>query len=207
MSLIATHPSHSPEPAPVPPLSAYVAKRCPRRVQLDLVEPAVPLEPTADIQMRLDESIAFEASVVAELRAVAGSDWVFVDQAASPGLQVEATTSAIAAEVAVVVGARLGDDAAAARSGAPDVLVYARGGYVAVDVKHHRSINTGDAVLLTSTLAVPTPTAATPLAGSELRADKDDALQLAHYRCMLQAQGRAAPTSLGGIIGKERLVV
>ena len=82
------------EPAPVPPLSAYLAKRCPRRVQL---------EPTADVQMRLDEGIAFEASVVAELRAVAGSDWVFVDQAASPGLQVEATTSAIAARVAVVV--------------------------------------------------------------------------------------------------------
>ena len=147
-------------PAPVPPLSAYVAKRCPRRVQLDLVEPAVPLEPTADVQMRLDEGVAFEASVVAELRAVAGSDWVFVDQTASPGLQVEATTPAIAAEVAVVVGARLPNDAAAARSGAPDVLVCDRGGYVAVDVKHHRSINTGDAVLLTSTLAVPTPSAA-----------------------------------------------
>ena len=81
-------------PAPVRPLSAYVAKRCPLRVQLDLVEPAVPLEPTADVQMRLDEGIAFEASVVAELRAVAGSDWVFVDEAASPGLQVDDTTSA-----------------------------------------------------------------------------------------------------------------
>ena len=54
--------------------------------------------------------------------------------------------------------------------------------------------------------SIPTPTAA-PLAGSELRASKDDALQLAHYRRMLQAQGRAAPTSLGGIIGKERVVV
>ena len=42
---------------------------------------------------------------------------------------------------------------------------------------------------------------------SELRASKDDALQLAHYRRMLQAHGWAAPTSLGGIIGKERLVV
>ena len=29
---------------------------------------------------------------------MAGSDWVFVDQAASPGLQVEATASAIAAD-------------------------------------------------------------------------------------------------------------
>ena len=42
-------------------------------------------------------------------------------------------------EAPVVVGARLPHDAAAARSGAPDVLVCARGGYVAVDVKHHRS--------------------------------------------------------------------
>ena len=115
-----------------------MAKRCPRRVQLDLVEPGVPLEPTADVQMRLDEGVAFEASVVAELRAVAGSDWVFVDEAASPEVQVDDTTSAIAARVAVVVGARLPNDAAAARSGAPDVLVCARGGYVAVDVKHHR---------------------------------------------------------------------
>ena len=58
-----------------------------------------------------------------------------------------------------------------------------------------------------STLAVPTPSAATLLAGSELRAGEDDALQLAHYRRMLQAHGWAAPTSLGGIIGKERRVV
>ena len=94
-------------PEPVPPLSSYVAKRCPRRVQLDLVEPGVPLEPTADIQLRLDEGVAFEASVVAELRAVAGPDWVFVDEAASLGVQVEATTSAIAAGAAVLGGARL----------------------------------------------------------------------------------------------------
>ena len=60
------------------------------------------------------------------------------------------------------------NDAAAARSGAPDVLVCDRGGYVAVNVKHHRSINTGDSGLLTSTLAVPTPSAATLVAGSEL---------------------------------------
>ena len=88
-----------------------------------------------------------------------------------------------------------------------NVLVCARGGYVAVDVKHHRTINTGDSGLLTSTLAVPTPSAAAVVADSELRASNDDALQLAHYRRMLHGQGRAAPTSLGGIIGKERLVI
>ena len=46
--------------------------------------------------------------------------WVFVDETASPGLQVEATTSAIAAEAAVVVGAPSAEtspsDAAAPRT-------------------------------------------------------------------------------------------
>ena len=133
-------------PAPVPPLSAYLAKRCPRRVQLNLVEPAVPLEPTTNVQMRLDEGIAFEASVVAELRQWPAPTGCSSTRPHPPGLQVEATTSAIAARWAVVVGARLPNDAAAARSGAPDVLVCDRGGYVAVDVKHHRTIDAGDAV-------------------------------------------------------------
>ena len=90
------------------------------------------------------------------------------------------------------------------RSGAPDVLVCARGGYVAVDVKHHRTINAGDAVLLTSTLAVPTPTAATPLAGSELRASKDDALQLAHYRFIRAGSAQNVPFRAGVLTAKVR---
>ena len=75
-------------PMPVRPLSPYLAKRCPLRVQLDVVEPGVPVEPTADAQMRLDEGIAFEASIVSELRELAGSDWVFVDETASTGLRL-----------------------------------------------------------------------------------------------------------------------
>ena len=66
---------------------------------------ALPLrEPTADVQMRLDEAVAFEASIVAEVRAVAGFDWVFVDQTASPGLQVEATTPVGKKEASSVSG-------------------------------------------------------------------------------------------------------
>ena len=172
---------------------------CPRRVQLDLVKPAVPLEPSADVQIRLDKGVAFEASVVTELRGsgrlrlgvrrrdriprAAGRSYNGGDRHRGGRLSSEPVSP---------------NDTAAARSGAPDVLVSTRGGYVAVDVKHHRSINTGDAVLLTSTLAVPTPTAAAPLADSELRADKHDALQLAHYRCMLQAQGAGPHRPLWG---------
>ena len=51
------------EPAPVPPLSTYLAKRCPRRVQLDLVEPAVPLEPTADCDVHLLRTTRPKASL------------------------------------------------------------------------------------------------------------------------------------------------
>ena len=83
---------------------------------------------------------------LAELRAVAGSDWVFVDQAAfsrAAGRSYDVADPPPGWRLSS--GPVSPDDAAAARSGAPDVLVCARGGYVAVDVKHHRSIDAGDA--------------------------------------------------------------
>ncbi|NND03836.1 MAG: hypothetical protein HKN91_13725, partial [Acidimicrobiia bacterium] len=53
----------------VPPLGAYVAKRCPVRVQLDhlgLVVEEVPLP--ADALLRMEQGNAFEADIVAALR-------------------------------------------------------------------------------------------------------------------------------------------
>ena len=193
--------------APVPPLGSYVAKRCPLRVQLDQVEPGVPLEPAPDVQLRLDDGIAFEAAIVDELREYAGSSWVFIDDRAPSAEQIEATVAAVTARAQVVVGARLPDDAARGRSGAPDLLVHDTSGYVPVDVKHHRTLDTGDDAVLTSTLAKPTPAAAVTIGNAALRTSKDDAMQLAHYRRMLEAHGCYSSTSLGGIIGKERHIV
>ena len=132
------------EPAPVRPLSAYVAKRCPRPSPTRSGR----TRRTTPTVRRHTDATRRSGRLLGHLSWLScgqwpAQTWVFVDQTASPGLQIEATTSAIAARVAVVVGARLPDDAAAARSGAPDVLVCARGGYVAVDVKHP-ALNCGD---------------------------------------------------------------
>lgn len=184
-----------------------MAKRCPLRVQFDLVKPGVPLEPTPDVQLRLDQGVAFETAIVGELAAVAPADWVFIDEERYFSAQVDATVAAIGAAAPVIVGSRLPDDQTAARSGAPDLLVRDQGGYVPIDVKHHRTVDAGDSSILVSSLSAPTPDAAVPLVDSGLRASKDDALQLAHYRRMLEAHDWASSNTVGGIIGKEQLVV
>jgi len=197
----------APQPLPIPPLGAYVAKRCPLRVQLDLVKPGVPLEPTPDVQLRLDQGVAFEETIVSELRAVSPADWTFIDETKPFPAQIEDTIAAIRAGASVIVGSRLPDDETEARSGAPDLLVRDQGGYVPIDIKHHLTVDSGESSLLVSTLSAPLPAAATHLADSALRASKDDALQLAHYRRMLEARGWASADTVGGIIGKEQLVV
>lgn len=191
---------------PIPPLGSYVAKRCPLRVQFDLVKPGVPLEPTPDVQLRLDQGVAFEAAIVGELQAVAPADWVFIDEEKSFPDQVNDTVAAIGAAAPVIVGSRLPDDVSGARSGAPDLLVRDQDGYVPIDVKHHRTVDPGDSSIAVSRLAAPTPDAAVSIADSGLRASKDDALQLAHYRRMLEAHDWASANLVGGIIGKEQLV-
>ncbi len=193
----------------VPPLGGYIAKYCPRRVQLDLVKPGEPLEQPPDVQKRIDDGIAFEAGIVDECRRHAQPDWEFIDEKAWSAQQIEATRAAVEAGASVIVGARLPDDTDAKRSGAPDLLVKEGNGYIAVDVKHHLTLDEdddrGDPPNV-SELADPTPGASEPRAGTSLRRNKDDALQLAHYRRLLDAHGWASDSSLAGIIGKERLV-
>ena len=180
------------------PLGAYIAKRCPRRVQLDIVQPVEQVPAADDVVMRLEAGVAFEASIVECLRSVAVDGWVFA------GDDVAATLAAIEAGASVIVDSRLPPDVEEWRSGAPDLLVWDGDGYLPIDVKHHKTFDDGDG-LRASDLADPTPTTSSTIA-YELRARKDDALQLAHYRRMLQRLGVASSGSAGGLIGKEGVV-
>ncbi len=195
----------------VPPLGAYVAKRCPVRVQLDHlgldVEP-IPLP--ADALLRMEQGNAFEADTVAALRDVAGPGWAFIDEDhLSPADARTATTRAIADQAPVIVGANLEADFTAKRAGKPDLLVWHEDGYVPVDIKHHLTLDALDKgpAAIVSELADPGPPAAEPDPLHQLRRNKDDALQLAHYRRMLEALGVAATEPWGGIIGKEARIV
>jgi predicted RecB family nuclease len=195
----------------VPPLGAYVAKRCPVRVQLEhlgLEVEEVPLP--ADVVLRMEQGNAFEAAIVASLYEVAGPDWAFVDEAhLSPAAARAATMSAIADRAPVIVGANLEADFAAKRAGKPDLLLWDEDGYVPVDIKHHLTLDAlaKGAPAVVSELAAPAPAAATADPLRQLRRNKDDALQLAHYRRMLEALEVAATGQWGGIIGKEGRIV
>lgn len=180
------------------PLGSYVAKRCPRRVQLDIVQPVEQLEAAPDAIMRMEAGVEFEASIVEHLGEVAAPEWVFAAD------DLDRTQAAMDGFAPVIVNARLPNDHVEWRSGAPDVMVWHDDGYLPIDVKHHKTMSDGDGMTV-SALHSPFPASGFD-EPHELRANKDDALQLAHYRRMLEGAGAASTSSLGGIIGKEGVV-
>ncbi len=215
----------------VPPLGGSAARRCPVRVQWDVVLPAEPtVAVPVDVQQRRDEGNRFEDDVVAELRSVARPSWVFIDAGLGASAKEEETLRAMRSGAPVVVGGRLPLDEAGRRVGEPDLLVRStdtdqgRAGYVTVDIKHHLTVTVIDdrgsetgregvgddepaPEMSVSSLADPSPEAASLVTQRVLRPHRGDALQLAHYRRMLEAVGHAADGDWGGIIGKQRIVV
>ncbi len=164
----------------------------------------------ADVRLRIEQGNEFESAIVSRLHSVAGVGWVFVDEANLTADKCrEATQDAIAARAPVIVGANLPADWSGKRSGKPDLLVWHGTGYVPVDIKHHMTLDAFDKgpASFISELADPDPGAATEDPIWQLRRHKGDALQLAHYRRMLQAAGHSAADALGGIIGKEERLV
>jgi len=194
----------------VPSQGRYVAKRCPVRSQLDVLRPCEPLPMSAAAQRRESRGVVFESEVVAsalaslpDVAVVAAEDW---------GERERLTVEAMEAGVGAIAGGRLPADPVGRRVGAPDLLVRASGsgGYRAVDVKHHRSLDDGPGGLVArcSTLASPGWESAVVDRERSARRQRGDMLQLAHYQRMLEAAGFAAGDGRsGGIIGVEGLVV
>lgn len=126
------------------------------------------------------------------------------------------TVSAMEAEAPLIVGGRLPSDLVGRRVGEPDLLVRAaRGGYRAVDIKMHRTLEpasgpssgTAPCSLLTSP-GLETAAADPERAG---RRHRGDLLQLAHYQRMLEAAGFGPPAGdgarWGGIMGTDGVIV
>lgn len=203
----------------VAPQGGYVAKRCPVRVQFDRFPPAdsVALAPSVGARLRMDQGIAFERAVVAELvdrhpgAAVVDLSQVEAEQQAS-------TAEALAAGVPLVIGGWLPTDRSGRRTGRPDLLVRAGRradgvwGYHPVDVKRHltlkpRAEDSPVAPARRSELGAPAWSEAVDDPAQMARSRTDDLLQLAHYHRMLEALGHDAPERVGGIVGTEQTVV
>ena len=203
----------------VPPQGGYVAKRCPLRVQLDVYPPAgaTAAEPAPVERLRMDDGIAFEATVFAELVALHPTA-VLVDGTQHAAAQEADTLAAMASGAPIVLGGRLPTDLVGRRAGKPDLLVRAERtsagawAYHPVDVKHHLTLDVRapkrpELGAVVAGLADPGHSAATLATDVVLRPHRGDRLQLAHYHRMLEATPHASATAMGAIIGTEQQVV
>jgi len=200
----------------VPPQGGYIAKQCPV-IAHNRNDPTIVTEPlpvSDATQLMFDRGIAFEDEVFAQLVAL-HNEAVVVDRDRLRADREAVTAEAMDAGAGLIIGGRLPADPDGRRVGEPDLLVRhterpdGTWSYVPVDVKHHLTLDeapddAGDSV---SDLVRPWLADARPATGFTVRGNEGDALQLAHYHRMLEACGHAAPEPLGGIIGKELMVV
>lgn len=132
-----------------------------------------------------------------------GSDMVRIDPTDRAAAQ-EATMAAIAARVPVIAQAWLPPDRRNHRLGRPDLLILHGEQYLPVEIKLHLLTNPGRGSLLASTPTAPFPSAGSAVPARRLRKGSvwfNDALQLAHYRRMLDDHGVGdADDLLGGIL-------
>ncbi len=189
-------------------LGAYAAKQCVVKAQLDVLKPSKPLPPPAELQLRMERGDDFEKEVYEQLLRHGA-----IDAGDDPATTLEAMNQG----ARIIVGAELPNDVAGQRAGRPDILVRddqepipgARWGYSPIDVKHHRTAEPSGSSTkpwLSSPLSSPTYSAASLDSEQTQRRSRDDAIQLAHYRRMLEACGHASAATWAGVVGREERV-
>ncbi|MDR7086855.1 putative RecB family nuclease [Aeromicrobium panaciterrae] len=157
--------------------------------------------------MRFDAGKDFEKVVFAEIRTELGEvRSVDLSDVRGKSAAIDATVSAIADDIELILGGWLPDDTEGGRTGRPDLLLRtAPGEYVPGDVKGHKVIGQRIKGELTySTIHDPGIRLTSPGYAAETTTRIDDYLQLAHYRRMLEAIGRAGAQAHGFIIGSDQ---
>ncbi len=199
----------------VPPQGGYRARYCPVRAQLDVLRPTEPLPVSAVVERRVTQGVDFEAAVLESGRA-GWPEAVVIPPGAAAAEREALTVAAMEAEAPLIVGGRLPTDLVGRRVGEPDLLVRAApGGYRAVDIKMHRTLEPASGPSSGAALCSPStsPGLETAAADPERagRRHRGDLLQLAHYQRMLEAAGFSPVAGegarWGGIIGTEGVIV
>jgi len=184
----------------------YIAKQCPVVVQNTVLVPTEKTELPPEVIHRMDAGIEFEAAILESMREDGPDSWVVIPHQPRD-IATQATVDAMENRAAVIENAFLPIDVEGRRTGRPDLLIRSDVGYIPVDIKHHRTIAEEDESVLVSDPTDPFHESAYQMDGWDLRKHQGDALQLAHYHRMLKATGHASDRSVGGILGKEGLIV
>jgi predicted RecB family nuclease len=196
--------------SPLRPRDASFARRCPERVQLDVLQPCEPLPDSPFLQKLYRAGDEYEDETIASL--LAGVEGVEVIEAEDPDARGWHTVRALEAGARVVAGGRLPVDHEGHRVGEPDLLVRHGDGYLPIDVKSHMSLDRakkeGEGTALVSELGAPFLDAAVTDTAHNPRKRVDDLLQLAHYRVLLAAPGFASSVcTMAGVCGSEGVIV
>ncbi len=200
-------------------LSAYAARRCPRRTHNDfdrtIALGSESLELSASAQERIDSGKEFELDIVAEIMQIHRESVVEIGADLGRSAAICATEGAMSLGVPIIVGGWLPDDVAGGRKGRPDVLLKsaqpAPWSYYPVEIKRHKVLSKANKKLgnaLLSPISSPHLTEARrdPEFNERRNRSESDTLQLAHYWRMLQACGRAPTGStMAGVIGSDHL--
>jgi hypothetical protein len=183
----------------VPLQGGYVATRCPVRAQFDALRPCEPRPPSAAAERRMARGRTFETGIVARLMELHPT--ALMVSGDTPEEREAATIEAVGAGADLIIAGRLPADLVGRRVGEPDLLVRSRaGGYRPVDVKHHLTLQPLDgAGALCSELANVSFEAAAVDVEMSSRKRRDDLLQLAHYRTMLEVAKLGGGDRWGGI--------
>jgi hypothetical protein len=179
-----------PDYSRIRPLGGYPARRCPVRLQYDLLPPpaTVFVEPSVADQERITAGLEFQAAVFTRLLGL-HDDLVLVEQSWNASLR---TREAMDAGVGIILGGVLPDDLVGRRSGRPDILLRADGGYLPVDVKLHGFTEAAAGPLSWSSPEDPWSVAEDADVRFKSDRERHNALQLAHYWRMLEHHGYAA---------------
>ena len=186
-------------------LDAYATQRCEVKLQHRLDDEITGASHrSAATQRRIDAGVAHEDAVMIELARSLGGSLVFIDADDRATAQAD-TLAAMDARTCVIAHGWLPPDSLGRRTGRPDLLVAVDDGYLPVEIKLHLLTSPGHGALESSPLSAPWPSASVPVEGRRLRKSRawqDDALQLAHYRRMLESLDVAATADgfLGGVI-------
>ena len=184
----------------------YIAKQCPVVIQNRVLVPTKEAELPPEAIHRMDAGIEFESVTLESMRGEGPDSWVVIPQQPRD-IAIETTVEAMESGAAVIETPFLPIDESGRRTGRPDLLIRSDNGYVPVDVKHHRTIDEEEGSVLVSAPTDPLYEAAYSMDGWDLRKHQGDALQLAHYHRMLEAGGHDSGRPVGGILGKEGLIV